>query len=112
MARIRTIKPSFWGDQDVASLRKEARLMLIGMISFADDEGYFLASATALGGYIFPHDEMPPTTIRKWRDEIAKAGIIEVYKVDGLEYGHFPNWERHQRISHPTASVIPKGLTG
>jgi len=107
MARIRSIKPSFWTDPGVASLRRDARLLVIGLISHADDEGRFLATATAIGGSVFPHDELPPKTIRTWRDEAAKAGIIEIYAVDGSEYGWFPNWLKHQKVYKPYPSALP-----
>lgn len=107
MARIRSIKPSFWTDSAVAGLRRDARLLIIGLISNADDEGRFLATATAIGGNVFPHDELPPTTIRKWRDEAAKAGIIEIYRVNGSEYGWFPNWLKHQKVYKPYPSNLP-----
>jgi len=107
MARIRTIKPSFWSDLAVARLKRDARLLAVGLISFADDQGRFLASPSAVGGYVFPHDELPAKTIRAWRDEIANAGLIRLYEVDGMEFGWWPNWKKHQRISHPQASQLP-----
>lgn len=107
MARIRSIKPSFWTDGAVAALPVDARLMLVGLISMADDDGRFLASATAIGGYVFPYDEMPPTKIRRLRDLIAKSGVIELYTVDGLDYGHFPNWNKHQKVYKRYPSTFP-----
>lgn len=107
MARIRTIKPSFWTDPAVASLRRDARLLLVGLISSADDDGRFLASPVAIGGYVFPHDDLPAKTIRIWRDEIAKTGVIRLYTVDRLEYGYFPQWKKHQKISKPYPSMMP-----
>jgi hypothetical protein len=108
MARIRTIKPSFWGDARVAGLSRDERLLMIGLISLADDEGRFLASTTAIGGHVFPHDELAPAAIRRWRDAIAKAGLIELYKVDGREYGWFPNWSKHQKINRAAKSPLPE----
>lgn len=107
MARIRTVKPTFWSDLSVAHLRRDARLMLVGLISFADDEGRFLASPSAIAGYVFPHDELPLTTIRRWRDEVAKSGVIGIYAVDGCEYGYFPKWDKHQRVNRPSPSIYP-----
>lgn len=107
MARIRSIKPSFWADPAVAGLRRDERLMLVGLISFADDEGRFLASTSAIAGYVFPHDELPPKTIRSWRDSIASSGVVRIYVVNGCEYGVFPKWKKHQRISKPQPSIIP-----
>lgn len=81
--------------------------MLLGLISSADDEGYFLASASAIAGFVFPHDRLPSRTVARWRDEIAKAGVIRLYVVDGCEYGLFPNWKKHQRVNRPNPSTIP-----
>ena len=107
MARIRSIKPSFWSDEAVAGLSRDARLLAIGLISMADDEGRFLASTTAVSGYVFPHDNLPVSKVRHWLDEIHQAGIVRLYCVNRCEYGEFPNWSRHQKINRPTASLIP-----
>lgn len=107
MARIRSIKPSFWTDPDVASLTRDERLLVVGLISNADDEGRFLAGPVAIGGTIFPHDELPPATIRRWRDRVQTAGIIRLYTDGGFEYGHFPNWLKHQKVYKPSPSTLP-----
>lgn len=107
MARIRSLKPSFWSDPAVADLTRDERLLLIGLISSADDEGRFLASTSAISGYVFPHDELPPKTVRTWRDRLAASGIVHIYTVSKREYGLFPKWKKHQRISKPQASIIP-----
>jgi len=108
MARIRTIKPSFWGDEAVADLTRDARLLLIGLISSADDEGRFLASLSAISGYVFPHDDIAPTKLRRWLDEIERAGIVRFYSVSRREYGAFPNWDKHQVINRPQRSNLPE----
>lgn len=107
MARIRSLKPSFWADPAVADLSREERLLLIGLISSADDEGRFLASASAISGYVFPHDDLPPKTVRTWRNRLACSGIVHIYTVEKREYGRFPKWKQHQRISKPQPSIIP-----
>lgn len=114
MARIRSIKPSFWTDAHVAALPIDARLMLVGLISMADDDGRFLATATAIGGYVFPYDEMPHPKIRKLRDLIAKSGVIDLYTVDGLDYGWFPKWTKHQKVykHYPSTFPPPPGWVG
>ena len=48
MARIRTIKPEFWEDEDVGRLSPMARLLFIGSWSLADDEGLLTWSASFL----------------------------------------------------------------
>lgn len=107
MARIRSLKPTFWADEAVAELSRDARLLTIGLISFADDEGRFLASIAAISGYVFPHDDLPARLVRRWLDEVEVAGIVRLYSVARREYGAFPNWAKHQKINRATASLIP-----
>lgn len=111
MPRIRTLKPSFWADEAVADLSRDARLVLVGLISSADDEGRFLASHSAIVGYLFPHDDVPQAKLRKWLDEIENTGIVRFYSVNRREYGAFPNWKKHQRINRPQPSALPEPPT-
>jgi hypothetical protein len=108
VARIRTIKPSFWGDERVAELSRDARLLLVGLISFADDDGRFLASYQAIAGYVFPNDEdVTPRKLAAWLDEIACQGMVVVYDKGRIRYGALPKFRKHQRISHPQDSTMP-----
>jgi len=107
MARIRTIKPSFWADPDITNLSWDARLLLIGLISLADDRGRFIATHSSVCGYVFPHEDVSPAKFKRLMQAIAKTGIVELYTVEGRAYGRLPKWERHQKISHPQPSPIP-----
>lgn len=107
MARIRTIKPTFWGSRPVAELSRDARLLAIGLISMADDDGRFLAAPAAIAGYVFPNDEIPLTRIRKWLNECTKSGLIHEYG-DHPRYGCFPSWHEHQVINRYTPSSLPE----
>lgn len=107
MARIRTIKPTIWGDARFAGLSRDARLLTLGLISAADDAGRFIASPTSIAGAVYPHDNLTPAQVKRWRDEIASAGLIQLYNVDGREYGWFPRWTRHQKINRPQRSSLP-----
>jgi DNA replication protein DnaT len=113
VARIRTLKPSFWSDATMSSVSRDARLLAVGLISFADDEGIFLAAPGAILGYVFPLD--PTVTIalvKRWRDQLAATGVIGCYSVGGFEYGYWPNWLDHQKISHPIKSTFPRPRVG
>ena len=107
MARIRSIKPSIWSDQRFVELSLQARLLCLGMISNADDDGRIIASGPSLIGAIFPHDDLTPRSVEKWRDEIAAVGLIRVYTQGRGIYAHFPNWERHQLIRKRQKSSLP-----
>lgn len=106
MARIRTIKPSFWGSRPIARLSNDARLLVVGLISMADDDGRFLASPSAINGFIFPNDEIPPAKTRKWLAEITASGLVREYG-DDVRYGCFPTWHEHQVINRYTPSTLP-----
>lgn len=108
MARIRTIKPSFWGDDDVNRLSWDARLLLLGIISMADDDGRFIASQSSICGYVFPHEDISPTRYRKLLSEVVDTGIVSLYKASGRQYGYLPKWRKHQKISKPQRSPLPE----
>lgn len=108
MPRIRTVKPSFWGSGATAQLSRDARLLTIGLISFADDDGRFLGSTAAINGYVFPNDDLPPAKVRRWLDEVAKVGLVHEYQRDGVRYGCFPTWHEHQVINRYTPSTLPE----
>jgi hypothetical protein len=106
--RIRTIKPSFWGDEKVSELSREARLLFIGLVSMADDDGRFLASHQAIAGYIFPNDDdVSVKRLRSLLDELACQGMITLYDKGRIRYGALPQFRKHQRISHPQRSTLP-----
>lgn len=54
MARIRTIKPEFWTDEDMAEVSEPACLLAIGLLNYADDEGYFNANPKLIKAAVFP----------------------------------------------------------
>lgn len=107
MARIRTIKPQFWGDDSIAELSLEARYLAIGLVSMSDDDGRFMASPNAVSGYVFPHDEIPANKVRRLLSEVESVGFVQLYRVGKREYGCLPKFTDHQRISHPQKSPLP-----
>lgn len=109
MPRIRTLKPSIWSDDTFADLSRDSRLLLLGLISMADDAGRFVASTAAVAGYVFPHDEISPAMIKRWLAEIEKkaANTITFYAIDGRRYGSFRNYRKHQVINKAQASSLP-----
>jgi len=108
VARIRTIKPSFWGDDAVNRLSWDARLLLIGIISLADDDGRFIASQSSICGYIFPHEDVSPGRFKKLMNEVTGTGIVLLYRANGRQYGHLPKWKKHQKISKAQRSPLPE----
>ena len=106
--RIRSIKPFIWEDEKLGSVSREARLLFVGLITLADDQGRFRATTTVIVGHVYPYDRDAPRRIPRWMHELADAGLVELY--GDSAYGWLPGWEKHQRISHPSPSLIPEPL--
>lgn len=107
MARIRTTKPSFWGSATVAKLSRDARLTVLGLISYADDDGRYLGSTNAINGFIYPNDDLQPRLVRRWLDEAARVKLTHEYEVNGILYGCLPSWHEHQVINRYAPSTLP-----
>lgn len=112
VARIRTIKPSFW--ESVGPLSHEARLLAVGLISMADDAGRFVATHTAIAGYIYPHEDIPKAKLDRWLREVVEhrgrdgVGMVELYQVGAGRYGWLPKFSsHHQAINRPQTSTLP-----
>jgi len=59
MARMRTIKLEFYTDEKICRLSHSERLLFIGMLNFADDNGVGQADPTLLRVAVFPKDKPP-----------------------------------------------------
>ena len=108
MARKRFLTPDIWSDSFFVKLSPQERLLFIGMITLADDEGRLRAEAAYLKGEIFPKDGMNEARIKQFRDQIATLNrSVQLYKVAGMEYVQLRNWPRYQRPSHSLPSRFP-----
>jgi hypothetical protein len=115
--RIRTLKPDIWQDSSLGSVSPGARLLFVGLITQADDEGRFRAEVALLRAQVFPWDvdqangQLPGMTaeldIAGWLDALEMAGLIRLYTVRGQRYGDLPTWSKHQRIKYPSPSPLP-----
>lgn len=101
MAR-RMISDSIWKNEKYASLPFGARLLLIGMVTNADDQGRGKAHPAYLRAEIFPYDDMPLADINEWLRLIQDNQTVIIYSVDGKNYYQFTNWWGYQ--SHPFAA--------
>lgn len=108
MARIRTVKPTMWMSPQVMNLSHGARLLFIGLITQADDEGRGIADVRRLKAAVFPGDDILSGAVHEWLGEIAEQGLVRLYEAPGHgRLYQLPSWNRHQSISRPTASDYP-----
>lgn len=109
MPRRRMIDPDFWNDGRVKRLSPTERLLFIGMLSHADDEGRLLADPAFLRSKIFPYDDFTLEDIKSMRDHILKTNAnLQLYQNAGEDYLYFRKWSRYQKPSHPQPSKLPK----
>jgi len=102
--RIRSIKPCFWSGKKVRRMSFEARLLLIGLNNYCDDDGRGDWDPELIKVTFFPFDELDIETILQ---ELLDKRSIMRYTVDGSEYLCIPNWKDLQVISHPKKSILP-----
>lgn len=105
--RIRSIKPEFWDSESVGRLSRDARLLFVGLWSFADDSGNFRGHSRKIANALFAYDEDAVRCIDAWLDELVSEGMIYFYEVDGDLYGAIRKWSAHQKIDKPGKPRVP-----
>jgi hypothetical protein len=108
LARIRTIKPSFFTSDDVSALPLRARLTWIGLWTHCDDAGRAKDNVRLIKAAIWPLDDVSLRDIEDDLGTLADRGRIVRYEADGQRYLAITNWSEHQKISRPTPSKIPE----
>jgi hypothetical protein len=101
------VDPDIWTDNGFIELGWGARLLFIGMISRADDEGRGNASSKSLKAVIFPGDDVSLLKIDGFKAEIEKYTRSKFYDVNGQSYYQLSKWFSYQQIQHPKPSAIP-----
>jgi len=104
--RIRTLKPDFWKHQIMAQQRAEVRLLAIGLLNLADDEGFFMAHPALIRGELMPFLDKPGP-IQQMLNELETIGYLSLSRLeDGRDIGHIINFRKHQVINKPARSKI------
>ncbi|MEQ9868753.1 DnaT-like ssDNA-binding domain-containing protein [Pectobacterium odoriferum] len=106
MARIRTIKPEFWTDEDMAEASECACLLAIGLLNYADDEGYFNANPKLIKAAVFPLRE-PSVPITVMLQELSNHGYLSMFSTpDDKSFGLIRNFKKHQVVNKGKESKI------
>lgn len=109
MARIRTIKPSFFRHFDLYTAERKSKLPLrvafAGLWTAADRDGRFKWRPSELKLDCLPHDEINFLSVL---DALATHGFIKKYACNGKTFGYIPTWHEHQSINkHEKDSALP-----
>jgi len=101
------LDPVIWSDEGFLELSIPARLLFIGLISHADDEGRGTASARSLRARIFPGDTLSDDEIRTLCEEVAAHMRCTFYACANTEYYQLAKWYEYQRMRMTAESTIP-----
>lgn len=108
MARIRTIKPSFFTSESVAALPLRARLTWIGLWTHCDDKGRCRDNERLVKAAVWPlEDEILAQDVEEDLAVLAARGRVLRYLVDGQRYLQIVGWKDHQKINRPAESELP-----
>lgn len=95
----RIIKESISKSETVSGLSDFQFRLWVHLITYVDDYGRGDARPAIIRGACFPlRDRMTNKDIEKGIADLADAGCVGLYKVDGKPYLYFPNWDKHQRV--------------
>lgn len=107
MARRRMIDPGYWSSEHNIRLIFRQRLLFIGLISNADDEGRIKGNPNFIRAVVFPYDDINQSTIEDDLGLLAAEGLIIKYIHKDLDYIQIAKWDDYQRIDKPSPSKLP-----
>jgi len=108
VARIRTIKPDFWTDEEVVELDPLDRLLFIGLWNFCDDQGFIDYRPKKIKMQVLPADD---ADIPEAMERLRRASLVVAYDAPTGVVIHIRNWAKHQRISNPSKErYLPSDL--
>lgn len=101
MGRIRTIKPAFFLNEDIATLPVESRLLFIGLWCIADKQGRLVDRPKRIKAELYPYDNID---VEKCLNDLHKTRLINRYTTDingvATDIIQVINFSKHQRCHH------------
>ena len=113
MARIRTIKPSFFTSLPIASLSFRCRLTFVGLWTHVDDAGRAVYEPRLIKAALFPLDDT--VTAEDVAEDVAalqRLAMVTVYEVEGRKYIQVNGFKQHQHINRARESDLPAPADG
>lgn len=108
MTKRRMVHESFFQSEGVAPWSMRQRLLVIGLIILADDQGRLRGNPFWLKAQIFPYDMIAPDDIAGDLAAIASSNdTIRLYQVDGRSYIQLIHWWDYQSLQWAKESDMP-----
>lgn len=103
----RMIDTGMWTNEHFGEMPMMARLLLLGIINHADDQGRTKAHLVFLRSQIFPYDDVTTEQIDECLALIEANGTIELYEASGKRYIQLCNWWEYQTLNFAIPSDYP-----
>lgn len=97
MGRIRTIKPEFFVDDDIAALQPLTRLLFIGMWTLADRDGRLEDRPAKIKVQLLAYDDID---VDKALTDLERGRFITRYQADGRKLIQIRTFEKNQKVHH------------
>lgn len=107
MARRRFISNGIWTNPKFVSCSIPARLLFIGLVSHADDEGRLGGHPVEVGLQVFPADRVRAEKVDGWLAELSDVELVLRYSVEGRPLLEIPKFQEHQDSRYRVPSQIP-----
>lgn len=106
MARMRTLKPGFFTNEDLCELPPLARILFAGLWCWADREGRLHDRPRKFQAEILPYNRV---AVGDFLDRLAKRGFIVRYRVGDESFIQIVNWKKHQNphVKEPPSAIPP-----
>ena len=114
MARGRMVSTMIWKSRKVTSFSLRHRLLWIGIITTADDQGRGDAHPGLIRGVVFPLEDVSFDEIEEGLKIFEQEGLIMLYEAEGKTLYQIVNWWQngHQgamRWAWPSEYAAPEG---
>lgn len=96
MARTRNIKPAFFDNDILGSLEPLTRLLFIGLWCIADREGRLEDRPRRIKKTLLGYDDVTAEETCRMLQQLADAGFIIRYEIDGVGYIQVSKFSKHQ----------------
>lgn len=110
MPRIRSVHPEICEDDALAGVSAYAERTFVRLWTHLDDEGRARDDARLLAARLYPlQDSMTAERVEKDLCELAQAGLLQRYEVDGKRYlcAKPEAWARWQKPRRRVESKLP-----
>lgn len=103
MSRIRQLKPEFWDDEKLNSIREVSASMYIGLWNMCDDYSITFASPYRIKKELYYYRlDVSVEEIARRLGELQKIKRIFLFNIEDEPYMYIPTLKNHQYIQKPS----------